>query len=231
MLLELMYYYALDFTANKAARETGLSSRRVWLVYMRFRRAVEDYSQRTKEKVTGIVETDESFFGPKFKNRRKGERRRLHELGIVKRGRGAKILQQPVFGIYKRDGTVYIEPVKDTKRRSIMPVIKRSVVKGAVVFSDTWPAYDGLVLAGYVHKRIDHGKEEYVRYEKIDNVHINGIEGFWGYGKEKLLKYHGVKRKNLTLYLKEIEFRYNYRKLTTEEFVAKLLNLMMAFGP
>ena len=38
---------------------------------------------------------------------------------------------------------------------------------------------------------------------------INGIEGFWSYVKERLVKYHGVSKKNSILYLNELEFRYN----------------------
>jgi len=57
------------------------------------------------------------------------------------------------------------------------------------------------------------------KYERIDKsikfangkVYINGIEGFWSYAKERLLKFHGVSRENFVYYLKELEFRYNYR--------------------
>jgi len=42
-------------------------------------------------------------------------------------------------------------------------------------------------------------------------VYINGIEGFWSYAKERLLKFHGVSRDSFIYYLKELEFRYNFR--------------------
>jgi transposase len=42
-------------------------------------------------------------------------------------------------------------------------------------------------------------------------VYINGIEGFWSYVKERLLKFHGVSKDNFIYYLKELEFRYNFR--------------------
>ncbi len=42
--------------------------------------------------------------------------------------------------------------------------------------------------------------------------HINGLEGFWSFAKERLLKYHGVSKNHFLLYLKEMEFRYKYRK-------------------
>ena len=40
-------------------------------------------------------------------------------------------------------------------------------------------------------------------------MYINGIEGFWSYAKERLLKFHGVSKDNFIHYLKELEFRYN----------------------
>jgi len=42
------------------------------------------------------------------------------------------------------------------------------------------------------------------------NIGKNNIRGFWS-AKEKLLKFHGVSRENFVYYLKELEFRYDYR--------------------
>jgi len=40
-------------------------------------------------------------------------------------------------------------------------------------------------------------------------VNINGIEGFWSYAKERLLKFHGVSKDDFIYYLNELEFRDN----------------------
>ena len=42
-------------------------------------------------------------------------------------------------------------------------------------------------------------------------VYINGIEGFWNYAKERLMKFHRVSKEKFLYYLKELEFRYNNR--------------------
>ena len=39
----------------------------------------------------------------------------------------------------------------------------------------------------------------------------NGIEGFWSFAKERLMKYHNVNPMKFPFYLKEFEFRYNHR--------------------
>jgi len=62
------------------------------------------------------------------------------------------------------------------------------------------------VIYGFKHERIDKS----IKFAN-GKVYINGIEGFWSYAKERLLKFHGVSRENFVYYLKELEFRYNYR--------------------
>ncbi|GAH38173.1 unnamed protein product, partial [marine sediment metagenome] len=56
--------------------------------------------------------------------------------------------------------------------------------------------------------------------------HINGLEGFWSFAKERLLKYHGVSQNHFDLYLKEMEFRYNYRNENLYHLLGKI-----HFGP
>ena len=96
---------------------------------------------------------------------------------------------------------------------------------GSNVFSDTGTWYAGLVGLGYMHKTVDHGKQEYVAGE----VHINGLEGFWGLSKTNMHTYKGIKKTNWLLYLKEMEFRYNYRKLNFDEMVEKIIKILMSY--
>ena len=44
------------------------------------------------------------------------------------------------------------------------------------------------------------------------NSHINGIESFWGYAKNRLVKFKGMNKSMFNLHLKECEFRINNRK-------------------
>ena len=62
------------------------------------------------------------------------------------------------------------------------------------------------MCCGYRHLKVDHGK----RFS-TGKVYINGLEGFWSYAKERLIKHHGVSKQKFPLYLKEMEFRYNNR--------------------
>ena len=53
---------------------------------------------------------------------------------------------------------------------------------------------------------INHSKE----YVSGKN-HINGIENFWKQAKRHLRKYNGIPKKHFYLYIKECEWRFNYR--------------------
>ena len=64
-----------------------------------------------------------------------------------------------------------------------------------------------MMFCGYRHLRVDHKK----RYAS-GKVYVNGLEGFWSFAKERLIKFHGVSPEKFPLYLKEMEFRYNHRK-------------------
>jgi transposase len=75
------------------------------------------------------------------------------------------------------------------------------------------------MMYGFKHRRINHD----VRFAN-GKVYINGIEGFWSYAKERLLKYHGVSRDKFILYLKELEFRYNNRKKDIFDLLLDIIN-------
>jgi len=134
-----------------------------------------------------------------------------------KRGRGSQG-KIPVFGILERQGKVKVEVVKDVSAESILRSAIKKVKRGSIIYTDRFRSYDGLVMYGFRHERIDHSK----RFAN-GRVYINGIEGFWGYAKERLLRFHGVSRENFVYYLKELEFRYNNRE-KLDEMLYKVLS-------
>lgn len=125
-----------------------------------------------------------------------------------KRGRGASG-KTIVFGIFKRRGRVYTQIVPDWPKKTLLAVIRGKIAPQAVVHSDGWKAYDGLVDMGYEkHLRINHRKNQFAR----GNRHINGMESFWGYAKRRLSKFNGALGHTFCLHLKECEFRFNHRR-------------------
>jgi hypothetical protein len=66
--------------------------------------------------------------------------------------------------------------------------VKR-VRRGSVVYTDKWGGHDSLMFCVFRHLNIDHEHKF-----KQGKVYINGIEGFWSFAKERLIKHHGSSR-------------------------------------
>jgi len=64
-------------------------------------------------------------------------------------------------------------------------------------------------------------------YVNKEGNYINGLEGFWGYLKRQLSSRGGIRKEKRALYLAEYIWRYNNRKLSTEEKINKLLFLLV----
>jgi len=173
---------------------------------MHFRRKIAEHLDMEFTRLSGKLEMDETYFGGK----RKG-----------KRGRGA-YNKAIVFGILERNGKVYTAVVPNVKARTLMDEIKGKAVKGSVFYTDCFKSYKSLKQFGKHHK-VNHGKT----FGKAHN-HINGIEGFWSYSKERFQKYHGINMENYPLYLKEMEFRFNHRD---EDIYGMLVDIVLGrFG-
>ncbi len=189
---QLLKLFALDLTATQITALSGLNRNTVNRYVTLIRQAIAQHCER-ESPFSGDVELDESYFGA----------RRVRG----KRGRGARG-KTIVFGIYKRNGRVYTEAVPNCKKASLQDIIRGKVDLTATIHTDGFRSYDGIVHMGYrKHYRVRHDRDEFVR----GNSHINGIEGFWGMAKTRLVKFRGMSRSTFYLHLKECEFRFNHR--------------------
>lgn len=103
---------------------------------------------------------------------------------------------------------VYTQIVPDVSRQTLMKIIRTKIAPETVIHTDSWRSYDGFILDGYKHYRINHHKH-FVKNDKRN--HINGIESFWSYAKNKLNRHYGIPAERFYYYLKELEFRFNNR--------------------
>ena len=201
---DILKYFALDFTASDTAKLTMVSVRSVNTLFLKLRkRIVQECGKQTP--FSGVVELDESYFGPK----------RIP--GVRGRGAGGKTI---VFGIFKRNDNVYTEIVPDASKATLIKVIRGHVSIESVIHTDGWRGYNGLVDVGYSkHFRVRHGDNEFANGSR----HINGIESFWSYAKRRLVKFNGVSKDTFFLHLKETEFRFNHRSKDLYRVLLKLL--------
>ena len=195
---EIIKFFSVDLTATQIAVLSKINRKTINKTLKQIRINIADFCEKESLFEKGEVEIDESYFGAK---RIRG-----------KRGRGS-YGKTIVFGLKQREGKVYTQIIKNCSQQVIIPLINQRISKSAIVYTDGFKTYDGLVNMGYKkHYRVHHGKNEFAKKEKknIKN-HINGIENFWGLAKVRLSKFRGMNKDTFYLHLKECEFRFNYR--------------------
>lgn len=206
---QILKLFALDLTAVQITALTALNRNTINRYLRLIRQAVAAHCER-ESPFSGDVELDESYFGA----------RRVR----AKRGRGARG-KTIVFGIYKRNGRVYTEIVPNCKKANIQAIIRGKVELASTIHTDGFRSYDGIVHMGYQkHYRLRHDKNEFVR----GSAHINGIEGFWGMAKTRLVKFKGMSPSTFYLHLKECEFRFNHRDEDLYQLLRKITRSAIA---
>lgn len=195
----------MDLTAAKTSDLTGVTRKSVNLIFQKIRVRLLQECERHAPFQTGEIEIDESYFG----------RRRIR--GKRGRGAGGKTI---VFGIFKRNGWVYTEIVPNCKKRTLQAIIRGKIGLEAVIHSDFWPGYQGLVDVGFKkHFRVNHQANEFAN----KSGHINGIESFWSFAKRRMLKFNGLRQDKFLLHLKECEYRFNHRRDNLYQILLSLL--------
>lgn len=215
LLKQIVSEFLLEHSSNIILDRVDISKRKLLRTLTLIR---IEMTKEVPKIFSGIVEVDETYIGGKWKNR---SLKNQCKLAKIKRGRGTP--KQPVFGILCRNGAVWAEVVESVEAKKLQPIIEKQVKKGSVVCSDTWRGYTGIATKGYVHRLVNHSKNE---YSDKKGHHINGLEGFWGYLKRKLKSKGGIRKSRLPIYLGEYVWRYNYRRLSFKERENSLLKLI-----
>jgi len=206
--LRLIKLFELEISTRKMAAQLGLPYNTIYKAVTTLRLAILATDIKNCHLLfKGEVEIDESYFG----GHRKGNR-----------GRGAAG-KVTVFGVLERQGRVNVEVVPNVKAETLLHLTVKKVRRGSIVYTDRYKSYDALMFCGYRHLKVDHS----IRFSQ-GRVYINGLEGFWSFAKERLMKHHGISPKRFPLYVKELEFRYNHRK---EDLFPLIVNLITKFGP
>ena len=115
----------------------------------------------------------------------------------------------------QRSGEVVITMLPNVQQNTIAPLIKRTIAKGTVVYTDEYDIYGRLTEWGYPHHTVCHSAGEFARDEDGDGfceIHVNTIEGFWSLLRSWLRPHRGVSQEKLPLYLGLFEFVHNVRK-------------------
>lgn len=183
-------------------RSIGVTQKTAWFMLHRIRLAMQT---GTFEKLSGEVESDETFIGGLAKNMH------AHKRAQKIKGRGSSG-KTAVMGILERRGRVLAKVIQNTDAETLHGNVRANVEEGSSLFTDEWRSYRGLDK-DYIHEVINHSIE-YVR----GNVHTNSIENFWSLLKRTLKgTYVSVEPFHLDRYLDEQTFRFNERKRNDKE--------------
>ena len=191
MAIYLMVEARKGISANQMKRTLNVSYKTAWYLCHRIRAAMSDGSPN---RLKGIIEVDETWIGGKAKGM----------------GHGYKGNKVVVAGAVERDGEARLQTIPDTTRKTLHGFIDKYVAPDTeAIYTDDWPAYNGIADHNTRHETVNHSIEEWVR----GDVHTNTVEGIWSLFKRSVIgSYHKVSHKHLDSYLDELEWRFNNRE-------------------
>jgi len=200
-----LWFYAMylmtstrcGISAKQVERELGVTYKTAWRMCNLIRNELMDESDDAP--LSGEVEIDEtSVDGKPRKHLRRRPAAQLRE-----RSRAT------VLAAVERGGRIKATVVPSRRGPRIKEQVTAWVRPEAIVYTDTWPAYNRLGDHFAAHSRIIHTAGIYVDGE----VHTNTIEGFSGNLKTGIRgNYKKVSHRWLQGYLNEYTWRYNHRK-------------------
>ena len=182
------------------AREIKVTQKTAWFMLHKIRGL---YGQSDATALSGSVEMDEMYLGGRETNKHESKRTEGTQ------GRSTKT-KTPIFGMLERDGKVVAMKVENTQGKTLMPIVEQFIEKGATTYTDDANIYNSLSKKGYEHLFVNHSQREYVR---ANDIHTNGIEGFWAHFKRVIFStYHCVSKDYVQRYIDEQSYRWNTRE-------------------
>lgn len=155
--------------------------------------------------VDGDIEADECYIGG-IDHWRSDSRKESNAI----EGTGQKMV---VVGFKQRNGIIWAKHVPNADSTAVAEHIAPKLSRKCRFITDESPIYDMLDM-NYTHLRVCHSKDQYVN----GNVHVQGIEGFWGRLKKMIdCTYIAVSGYHLNRYIDEKVFQQNTNTISKKE--------------
>lgn len=208
----LLISHKKGISSYQLAEDIQVTQRTAWFMMHRIREVMRGKPKR--ERLTGIIQTDETWIGGKNRNRHKDKKVKYSEDEHPK----DKIL---VMGLYQMETkTVRAVVIPDRTISSIESVLKNNVKADSTIMSDEWKGY-GTVKDCYIHMEVNHKARRFVSDE---GATTNSIENFWSHVKRTIFGvYHHIPKKHLQRYVDECVFRFNTREMKSGDRIALVL--------
>ena len=175
-----------------------------------------------RERLTGTVEVDETYFGGEEPGLRGGRQKGKKSLVAI------AVERKEPHGF----GRCRMAIVKDASAESLQPFVADNIEPGATVVTDGWPSYLGITGLGYVHEPHSQ-RAAAARGEDIGNL-LPAVHRVASLAKRWVLGTHqgSVGDAHLQSYLNEFVFRFNRRTARSRGLVFyRLLQLAVDHDP
>jgi transposase-like protein len=208
----LMAFYLMasskkGISAHQLHRALNIDYKSAWFMCHRIREAMKDGGMGPLggPDGSGIVEVDETYFGP-VEEARPRSRGRIPS--PTKGGKSGPANKRAIVALVERGGSLRSFHVASADKSTVNAIVSAHIQPEARIFTDESRLY-GDVRANFAdHQTVRHSAKEYVRGE----VHTNTIEGSFSIFKRGMRGvYQHCKEKHLHRYLAEFDFRYNHR--------------------
>ena len=186
-------------SAHQLFRMLGFGSyRTAWFMAHRIREAMNTGdADPPMGSDGGPVEVDETFIG-NLKDRPKARGGAGHKMKVVSL-------------VERRTGRARSVVVEDLTLATIGPILEANVSRRAHLMTDEAPRYTSIGWNFENHGVVNHGKDEYVKYDHVI-THTNTIEGYFSIFKRGMRGvYQHCGEQHLQRYMCEFDFRYSNR--------------------
>lgn len=200
------------FSAVQLQRQLGLNRyETAWTMLQKLRRAM---IRPERDRISGIVEVDETYVGGVEEQRRGGRQRDSNKSIVIAavevRGRGS--------------GRIRLAVVEDLSAASLVPFVEASVAPGSTLLVDGWQGYAPLRKAyDYRPTTVGDAKNASKLFPRVHRTFSNLKTWLKG-------THHGVSSKHLPHYINEFVFRFNRRRMPMAAFQS-LLGLTAQHAP
>jgi transposase-like protein len=188
------------------AKDLGVTQKTAWFMLHRIRESLKEDHPTL---LSGIVESDETYMGRKYRSDFKGttqsEEQVDYQLKNTIKGKGG------VLGLAERGtGKIKVFAFPEIKSPNVKKAIYDNVQPGSEIHTDESFLYRR-GLDEYIHKSIRHADRQW----SVNGVHTNNVECFWSVMKRGVYGiYHQISYKHLQAYCNEFSYRFNTRKMT-----------------
>ena len=188
-------------SALQLSRMLGLTYKSAWFLCHRIREAMAPGSPGPIGGENKVVESDETVFGGKAKNR-----------AFAKKAPK----KHTVLALVERNGESRSFHVANVKAMTLREKIVTTVSRKSHLMTDELASYEKIGKEFENHGTVNHSHDEYVRLGGF--VHVNTTECRFSLMKRAVFgTHHSISETHLPRYLSEWDYKWNTRKTTDAE--------------